>query len=1200
MVGVGKGGVATSAPVGALQMIPEFDFAGEPIEPGLSVIEASAGTGKTYAISHLVPRLLLDGSAVSLREILLVTFTNDAARELAARVRRVLEKLHAEPVPGEEKTDRGIHRLREKFSPEKIRAVTGKALLDLDLLGVSTIHSFCQKVLQSEGTLCGLPAVPELIPDSADICERVLRDLWETRIAGSPIAAAVASAMRWKVDEDLGFLKTAIPMENPEPVPAAGDFEDKMTGIAGLQKQMTTGVCAELGEIFEKVTKWTKNDPGQTVRSQRLQSLCGASTAACPGFLDAVREIAGAPGWINGSTNKELKNQAEESRAVQIARKIAEILEEARWDFRISCLDEIRASVSDALLAGRQITYDGLIEALREAMRGTQAGQLAARLRERYKVALIDESQDTDDRQFEIFRKIFVGMEGDQPLTSHRLVLIGDPKQAIYAFRGADVNTYLAAKDLAGDRVFSLTETFRSPEPLVRATNALFGREGSMLKAKLDFAQASSGLEGDRQLIIAGEEQASRVECWVVPDDQSADYANGAKRLSKIAGSVAGEIVRILSSESQIGEGSKGLRRVTPGDFAVLVSEGRQAEAMADALLSRGVPCVRAGSDDIMASEEAAEILTILRSMHEPRRSGLRLASLATRILGATADTIRSLGEGTSDDEWMEKFLLWQEVWLRRGIAAAMAAMDASEGITSRLASHARGERRVTNLRQIIDLLEAATHQIGRNLGYLVRWLSQEVAGAEGRSQVEERQLQLESDAEAVKLVTMHSAKGLQYPLVFCPFLWSSKTPKGVQKLAVAGDRPRLMDISRAPDDARAALVRANLEDRVRLAYVAITRAQVKVWIYAGAVCGSRIPASALDWILREETPENFDEWVAAESGRGARHQAGIEVIAKAFRAEDVIRWMAPPPAFEERWNPTVAATSGCLAALEPPPLPEPWGFTSFSSLTREKDSHADGAGMAQAAEPPDSTREDNIPDEIPNSFLAAPGGQLVGTAVHAWMERWDFCGPDRTALDQHFARFPISAKDPEFAGKIAGMLEELRGAILPGMECTVAAACPDPSASEWHFQLPIHDALGASGLAEVFAAHGQPSYAAQLAALPADRLKGYLHGFLDRIAFHDGAWGVIDWKTNNLGSSTKDYRLPSLQKVAEESHYLLQAHLYLVALRRFLGPDARISGAWLVFLRGVASGRSNGILPISPSTELMADLDLLFAHPSR
>jgi len=1183
-------------------MKPDFDFAGAALDPGLSVIEASAGTGKTYAISHLVPRLLLDGSAANLGEILLVTFTNDAARELAERVRRVIEKLHAPPAPDEAVADAGLHRLREKFGAQNVHEVTRRALLDLDLLGVSTIHSFCQKVLQTEGLLCGLPAIPELIPDSAEIADRVLRDLWESRIARNSLHAAVASAAGWKLDEDLGFLKTALPLENPEPVPEAGGFESGLAEIENLRKKLTKDVCEELGGILKEGKNWTDKDPGETVRSRITAALGSSTDAATPGFLDAVRYAASVPKWVNGKTAKALKTKATKCRAVQIAEKIVEILHKARWNFRIECLAEIRPAVARALAAARQITYDGLIDTLRNALRGAQAEQLCARLRSRFKVALIDESQDTDDRQFEIFRNIFVGRDCKKPLSTHRLVLIGDPKQAIYAFRGADVNAYLAAKNLAGGRVYPLTKTFRSPDALVRATNALFSRPGSLLKEGLDFSQATSGIVGDRELSSGTDADKARVEFWIVPDADGVNYSNKKKRNGLISATVASEIVRILSSKAKITTGTSEPREVGPGDFAILVSDGSQAEAAAAALLARNVPAVRAGSDDIMASEEAGELLAILRALHEPRRTGLRLAALATRMLGVSSEAIRILSVSGRDEEWMEKFF-WRVVWVRQGIASAIAVMDSAAEITIRLAMLQRGERSVTNLRQLTDLLEAASHEVGRDPGRLVRWFSQEIARAGDRIQVEERQLQIESDAEAVKIVTMHSSKGLQYPLVFCPFLWDSRSPSGVQKLSVKGQPPRLIDTKLADPATVADLVRANLEDRLRLAYVAITRAQVKVWVYGGEICGSRNrpSASALDWLLRTDPPPDFAEWAeaAAEAGRGSRHLKGLKVLAA--NAHDVISWKVPPPPSEERWKQPPGAKAGKIEALPAPTIPEPWGLTSFSSLTREKDPHADPAAGAPTPDaiPQAACSEAEATTIAPNAFFDAPGGQLVGTAVHEWIERWDFSAPDPLALAAHFEKFPISAVSPPFHERAGGMLAALRESKLPGMECAIRDACPDPAASEWHFQLPISRTLGASNLAAVFEKHGQTDYAAALRALPAEQIRGYLHGFLDRVAFYKGSWGVIDWKTNNLGKTAGAYAPASLMECARNSHYLLQAHLYLVALRRFLGPQVPIAGAWLVFLRGIAPERSDGILHINPTGKLIAELDRLFAPSS-
>jgi exodeoxyribonuclease V beta subunit len=279
--------------------------------------------------------------------------------------------------------------------------------------------------------------------------------------------------------------------------------------------------------------------------------------------------------------------------------------------------------------------------------------------------------------------------------------------------------------------------------------------------------------------------------------------------------------------------------------------------------------------------------------------------------------------------------------------------------------------------------------------------------------------------------------------------------------------------------------------------------------------------------------------------------------------------------------------------------------MTSFSALTREKNPHAGTDGIGHPAEisavriPSDQmdSAEGSDPARS-NAFFSAPGGPVMGTAIHDWIEEWDFLPLDLLALELHLKRYPLPDAVPPLHGQVAGMLEALGEACLPGLDCRVREACPQAAASEWHFQLPIHSALSSSTLAEVFSAHGQPDYAALLRDLPVEELQGYLHGFLDRIAVYQGTWGVIDWKTNLLGTTRTAYERPVLREAAMRSHYWLQAHLYLVALRRYLGPDVPIAGAWLIFLRGVRPGTSDGVLPIEPTPALMAALDGLFARP--
>ena len=1172
-------------------MSREFDFVNSALDPGLSVIEASARTGKTYAISHLVPRLLLDGSASRLGEILLVTFTNDAARELSDRVRRVLERLHAPPSADEAVRDNGVHRLRTAFDAERLAAVTTRALLDLDRLGVSTIHSFCQRTLQTDGVLCGLPVVPELIPSADEIIDEALYDFWNAEIASDPLLAAIASSEEWKLGDDLHFVRAGLGAPDAELVPLPGDLTEILEKIRACPEQFPLKLCEELREAFA-AAKWKESSgPRFDQAARRLRDGGGAHA---PGFLGAVAIIATAKEFLGGRSNAEKahKQSILDLPIIHAAQDVVALLGRMRWAFRAHLLRVVREQVRDTLHRNRQITYDGLIEVVHDALRGPNGDELAGRLRDRYRVALIDESQDTDARQFAIFRRVFTGSD------AHRLVLIGDPKQAIYAFRGADVNTYLAARDQAGKKVFHLTKTFRAPEPLVRAVNALFQRDGSLLKPGLDFFPAVSGLTNPCALRVDGNADEARIEAWVADDGKA--FSNAPKRNTRIAVAVASEMVRLLVARAEIvDESAVGTSRlIGPGDMAVLVSSHEEARAMAEALAARGLPAIRAGAGDVLATEEASDLLMLLRALHEPRRTSLRMAALTTRMFGRTQADLQTLSrDAAADEEWLNHLLAWQATWHRSGIAPALADIDRHEQFTRRLAALEFGERRITNLRQLTDLLQAVSGELGHRPAHLVRWLSREIAWVSSTSP-EERQQQIESDAAAVQIVTMHAAKGLEYPLVFCPFLWTSRKPGGIQKLSGSGG-VQLVDLAAADPDLEAAAIRAAVEDRLRLAYVAITRAKVKVWIVAGDVAGKQSVASALDWLLADEKPDQFDTWrtTAAGPGRGERHRSGLEALAQAEIA--IVDFPEPT---DTTWTPSNTEEARHFATRPPPVIPTPWGLTSFSALTREKNPHA-------AEEPSDRTgrtdpTDQTDPSDSPapgNSFLAAPGGTLVGTALHDWIERWDFGDFASGALASHLARYPISvpADGTPFAERVGGMLKDLRTATLLGLGCTVADACPDARSSEWHFQLPIGEALNSHRLAAVFADHGHAEYARRLTALPAEDIAGYLHGFLDRIAVFQGTWGVIDWKTNNLGPTPAHYGSDALLGSAMDSHYFLQTHLYLVALRRFLGPQARIAGAWLVYLRGIRADASDGILFIDPPSELLAALDALFSQPT-
>jgi len=1158
-------------------MTPQFSIDGSIFPPGLSLVEASAGTGKTFALSHLVARFLLDGTAASVGSILLVTFTNDAAREIAERTRRVLETLAEPPSADEASNHPGIAALREKFGDDACRRVARRALLDIDRLCVSTIHSFCQQTLQLEGALCGLPSMPELIPDAHELTARAIRDLWEKAAREDAFFAKLASRNGWDWNADLHFARTALALDDFVPVPGVGTFSDVRKEFEKLAGLLAIQVRNDLPKIFQKVEDryWNKGYKEIETREKMLGAACDPDN---PSWFGGIKWIAELTKGIRA--NSPVGKVAGEIEAVKMAKDLLTLCGKARWAWENECARHVREVVPAALRANRQITYDGLITSLRDALRGPSGAKLAARLRERFSVALVDEAQDTDARQFEIFQSIF--LDG-----TRRLVLIGDPKQAIYGFRGADLETYLQARAAAG-ACFSLQKTYRAPQPLVNATNAIFSRPNAFLDSRLVFEPAVSGLVDAPRLWMGDTPDPVSLQFWLAPDEEAEDFSSNEKRQPALCRAVAGEISRLLNQPARLGPEKDDAKPVCPGDFAVLVRDRYQADAITEALREARIPAILSGAKDIMATEEAREMLAILAALDEPRKNTLRRAALATRICGFDIEAIRA------DESSLDQFVAWRAMWESAGLAAALTAIDRAFDASPRLAALPDGERRVTNLRQLAELAEAASIANDGDPAATRKWLADAIASATDGEPPEERQTRLESDSAAVQIVTMHKAKGLEYPFVFYPFLWGARGLKtdGFQKLA--GNPPRMADLSLADATTQTDILRAELEESLRLAYVAITRAKVKVWICAGAIGGSRTPASALDWLLRPTTVKDFSKaWCDAvpKQLRGAIHQAAIDEIISACEGSAAC---APLPCGQPQ--PYAHRDTGGTTLVPPPSapaIPPPWGLTSFSGLTREKNPHAPAAENP----PPESAPgREPAPDPAPaNPFLKAPGGALVGTAIHEWIEGWDFGVPDPDAVAAHLGRHRFA--DPGFATSVVGMLGELREAALPGVGLPLAQACADPAASEWHFQLPVAGRLTAGAIAHVFRSHGHSAYADLVADLPADQLGGYLHGFIDRLADCHGTWGIIDWKTNNLGPSPADYSPESLLACAMESHYFLQAHLYLVALRRFLGSAT--AGAWLVFLRGVRTGTSDGILAIQPTGPLLRDLEALFTSPT-
>lgn len=1224
-----------------VMIAPDLDLLDSPLDPGLTVIEASAGTGKTYSISHLVPRLLIEGALPDLSRLLIVTFTKDAARELAERVRRVLSRL-ARPADAAELagTDaQDIAALRARLAAltgpagEAARRRVARALVDLDLLSVSTIHSYCQRILQQEGALCGLPVPPEVVTDDEAILDPILRRYWLRGLTADPALAALAISHGWSLANARAFVQTRRRVAGAASEPPPPPFSDASKRLAELAEALRSPAPARSAEMAaQAVVRWKKGGPDTSESAAALIRAVARADVNEPAFWSALTAAARLPDQTNrqGKDNKNAADALARETWFEPARELQRLAERMEWAWHHHLADLALPDLAATLAERRLVTQDGLIGTLHRALHrddaegAVMAARLAARLAERHHVALIDESQDTDPRQFAIFRRVFLS-----PAHVRRLILVGDPKQAIYGFRGADLATYLAARDSAR-AVYTLRKTRRSPQALVEVVNTLFARPLALHHAGLHFAPSVSALPYDEQLFVNGD-AAPRLCVWTAqPGDDR--FTAQSRRVPEISARIATVVAGLLNQGAELvrRDPTTGLecsrRRVATDDFAVLVSTHAQAEAMATALARRAIPAVMDSGADVFASDEARELHLVLSAVLEPRRSRLRRRALATRLLGLDAADLARAENDTQAADWARVFTDWKKLWENGGLARLLTALDrpvfnpeGAEGVSLRLAAQPlTGERRVTNLRQLTDLLLDASRNQAPAPDELTRWLGRQIARASDRCDVEEHQLRLASDRPAVRVVTMHKAKGLEYPLVFCPYLADSlKRPDGhrilpPERVHAPGEHATLLHLGLLDDQARAArearLLAADLEERLRLAYVALTRARVALWTCAYRGSSRLDLGGPLDWLLRSDAevaahPRYDESW--AETVRAG----GCDRLADCLHGlHPEITAIPPPEPDEHPLRAAPAAPSASPPELNPPcarpapSVPAAWIVTSFSALVREN--HAHGAPAPQGIQAAPAT-----PTVPATAFFHQPGGADIGTVVHDWIETWDFAPLPDAAADTPLAR-QISgtalATPDLWSDVLHELFTTLREVRLPGLAAEpLHRLCAEAHASEWHFHLPIAGRLNIAALADCFERHARPehrAYAERLRRLPDAAVSGLLQGFIDRLVRRDETWGVIDWKTNRLGDHLDDYTPDALLRCAMDSHYLLQAHLYLVALRRHLhdAAHAKIAGAWLVFLRAIAPGSTRGVLHIDPPDELLNALDALFSTPKR
>lgn len=1172
---------------------------------GTTLVEASAGTGKTWTMAGLYARLVLE-QKLEPRAILAVTYTKAATAELKSRIRALLASLAARLAPGARPVDDLLVEslaARVEDVPGARRAVAA-ALASFDEAMISTIHGFCQRALAEAAFESALPFEVELVTDESRLLAEIAEDFWRVRTETlpRPFAHHVAGkglGPAWLIARAKVLLGAAAGEPIP-PEPEAFDdaaFAAKYDAAANHWAIDRDAIVAELETVG-----WSASSVRAAVREVERWVQRGWPTTRCGEVTIAKQEYPALARFASSVIAAHLGGKAKPPThaffgvADDLLRMFAAC--DAAYPKRVQQLVLDFANVAREQLDRRkretgQQAYDDLLTRLADALAGPGGAALAARLRERYRAALVDEFQDTDRVQYGIFDRIFA--KGDLPL-----VMVGDPKQAIYSFRGADVFTYLAAAQDAAK--LALDQNRRSVPPLVRAVNAVFDVPQPFAVDAIGFHPARP-LEDDAAALTLPVPHVPVTLWWTQSDGKRLSKADFGPR---VIDATADEIVRLLAAgrDGTATVRLKGKTHPLGGrDIAVLVRTNQEASDVRAALAARGVASVTFGQSSVLASDEAEMFGRVLAAVADPLHGGLLRAALATPLFGVDAARLVALREDVAGREaWIETFQRYHKLLHAAGPMRLWREIVREQGVVARLGGRIDGARALANYRHLAELLHREALERDLDPAALAEALARRRAVEAGVP--DEALLRLESEEDLVRILTIHVSKGLEFPIVFCPFLWDGKLPgDGATTIAFHDpDDGRLrLDFGSAHLDAHRAIALAeSMGEQLRLAYVALTRAALKLYLAHGTVNGAA--DSPLAWLFhRDDTGRPPAEAHARIKQRfGGPPQALAQDLANlADRSGGTIEIVPlPTAAANEKFAAPVTAAApparggarifarGGLAARR---------LTSFSAIV--------AGGAAEAPDHDAFARRvlDDGPDADDPAFRF-PAGAREGSALHALFEALDFARAVPADIERAARRvLPQFGIAETWAGAAAHIVGHALDARLDGSGLSLRAIEGGRRRMELEFAYPVGVA-GSRTLRDLVAEHraaaGLPVDA--LAGFDPRVLPGFMKGFIDLVFEHGGRFYIADYKSNLLGRTLGAYTPERVAAAIADEFYDLQYLVYTVALDRLLAwrvpgydYERHFGGVFYLFLRGMRADASPGagVFAARPAAKLVRRL---------
>ena len=1165
---------------------------------GLRLIEASAGTGKTHTITELFLRLILE-KELTVNQILVVTHTEAATEELRDRIRTRLRDKKNE-----------ISTIDRSDKTRKHLVLLQQALINFDEAAIFTIHGFCFRVLKEQAFESNSLFDTELITNQDHLLQETVDDFWRRNFySTSPSFAEYALHAKYSTEDFCKLISRHL--QNPllKVIPDTQETENEAREKAFNRAYHEAAGCwNKTGEEVEKILLSTDSLKLNIYKKENilkwLTELDIFFSGKTPSVILPEKLPKLQPSELKQGTKKG--GETPEHSFFEFCGKLIETKEllTSCFDRRLRSLKkDLLKSAGDSLKQKKALHnvlyFDDLLLNVYSTLCSISGNLFAGSIRKKYSAALIDEFQDTDPIQYKIFSKLFIHKDSC-------LFLIGDPKQAIYSFRNADLFAYLKAAEKAG-KPFTLDTNWRSEPELIKAVNSLFSsHKNPFLFQKIGFKNVSPS-PGIKNALKINTPAEPPFQLWFVPTEKEPGSQSSIKKpqlRENISNAITGEISRLLSL-SESGKACLNDKPVTPEDIAVLVRTHKQANLVQESLKKHFIPSILHSTGNIFAADDAAQMLYILEAVAIPGDERKVKAALATCILGITGEQLVSTdGNASFLETEMTAFQRYHDLWNSQGFLPMFQQLLIEKSVKPRLITLADGERKLTNILHLKELIHDCLSQENLGMSAAVKWFSEQVHADDHHQ--EEEQLRLETDRDAVRIVTIHKSKGLEYPIVFCPFLWDGQS-KNNKEPAVFHDSQKDLTLDLGSDrieENRKISEQEELSENMRLLYVALTRAKNRCYLVWGGF--KEAGTSPLAYLFHNRNCT--DPGKAVQTTKSLFKSLGDEDILKTLKSyedlsEKTIQVSPIPRAKDDLKGYSAAEKKGALGVR---PFNESVSreifFTSFSSIISGRHHESD---LPEADEFFHDTKEESIKVDL--SIFNFPAGAVPGTMLHEVLEHLDFTATDETNINRLIRdKFIHYGFEEKWVPTVRNMIKNLLDVPLDpeDKEFCLSQIKNNDRLNELGFYFPLKN-LSKQTLGTLFSKTAQTpvlkGFAGEIEKLNFPSLNGFIKGFIDLIFTYKGKFYIVDWKSNLIGKNINHYKAENLIPIMQNDYYILQYHLYTLALHKYLKnrlPDYSyekyFGGIFYIFLRGIDKTKDPdyGIFRDRPQEDLILEMD--------